>query len=87
MTLFTACKKDMKIIERKWKLEGSDVSLQINADSTYTFTEHNEPRTGNWKMPDENTIMFLDNSAKIKKLTDKELIIIMNDEEMKFTAE
>ena len=77
----------MKIIERKWKLEGSDVSLQINADSTYTFTEHNEPRTGTWKLPNEKTIIFNDNQAKIKSLDEKQLIIIMNDEEMKFSAE
>ncbi len=87
ISFLMSCKRDNNNIERKWKLEGSDVILQINADSTYTFIEHNNPKKGNWRMPDEKTILFSDNQATIQTLTDKELIIVMNDEEMKFQAE
>jgi hypothetical protein len=104
ITLFTAlcllfvasCHTDIKKqLERKWKMQGEDVTLELKNNGTYLFTEHNKPQEGHWSLKDNKTIVFIgeDSSSNanllIKALDDKKLQLIINGvgEEMNFRAE
>lgn len=89
-----SCQKNVKSeIERKWKMQGEDVRLEIKHDGTYIYSEHNRSKSGKWELKDNTTIIFngqdsSDNdNLTIKRIEGDKLILEGNGDIMDFRAE
>lgn len=73
--LLQACGTDhYKPLEYKWRIPSDEVTLELNADSTFVLSERNTPIKGTWKLSDDNKSIIFKEPGKHEKALQIKLI-------------